>query len=86
MLFSNIIFKVLGKIYGEDQVFVHRVSKKPDYFRKLCDLESSTNAPLSADDVAFPKEQTEWIHEPGLHLGLDADNGVVFAIKIRFVI
>lgn len=77
--------KVLGNIYGEKQVFVHRLSKKPEYFEKICKIESTTNAPLSVNDTAFPKEQTEWLYEPGLHLGLDGDNTVIFAVKIRFV-
>lgn len=77
---------MLKKLYGEKHVFVHRVFKKPDYFKAICELESATNSPLSANDTAFPKERTQWIYEPGLHLGLDSENTVIFAVRIRSAI
>lgn len=84
--FNQHLLKVLQKIYGDEHVFVHRVFKNPDYFKTICDIESATNSPLSANDPAFPKEKTQWIYEPGLHLGLDSENAVIFAIRIRSAI
>lgn len=84
---AKILSQVLSEIYGEKDIFIHHLTKSAEYFQKICNLETTTGSPVSVDDPEFPKEQTLWINEPGLHLGVDSeDASLIFAIRIRSVV
>ncbi|KAK7447682.1 hypothetical protein VKT23_013938 [Stygiomarasmius scandens] len=75
---------VVQAFTGAQDVYIHLVdSNCLEYVSKLKDLERKNCAPLDSHMPDFPKEQTTFIHESGLHVGYDrATQSVVFQAKI----
>jgi hypothetical protein len=73
----------LQKLYDEDDIFIYHLEKNENYFLKVCELERSTGSPVSVEIPEFPKDETTWISKPGLHLGFDEEEAVIFAVRIK---
>ena len=75
-------------ILGEpvDRVRVHNLSYNSKYLAKIQSLEVKRNSPLSSHDVEFKSLNTEWIHQPGVHIGIrQARRQIVFMLRITYV-
>jgi hypothetical protein len=77
--------KALRIIYEGDRVKLHRVQKSSEVLRAAQEIEVAKNAPLDANDPEFKALKTTWIFRPGIHIGIDDSNEVVFAVRITLV-
>jgi hypothetical protein len=84
MIIKKLIkIQVITELFGDD-CHLHIVSEDEEYFQKLTTIEAQNHQPISMTDPAFMECGTEWIYEPGLHIGWDNEKEeIVFAVRIR---
>lgn len=68
-----------------NRVHVHNLLKNSSYLATLQSIEARNEKPLSCDDPEFQCLDTEWIHEPGIHVGI-CEEEIIFLVKIRYMI
>lgn len=72
-------------LYAGDKVKIYHVKKSTDTLMAAQQIELDTNAPLNINDANFQKFQTTWIFKRGIHIGIDENDQVIFAVRITWV-
>jgi hypothetical protein len=90
--FNNISYsdwQTISLLLGEskEKIHIHNLVMDSSYLADLQGLEVRRSGPLSHDDPEFRKHDTEWIYEPGLHIGISSGeegHHIVFMVRIRY--
>jgi hypothetical protein len=71
---------------GCDNVDVKYLKKDGPLLKELQGLENCRRRSLDKSDGLFPVDKIHWIASPGLHVGIDPDDGaLIYLVRISYV-
>lgn len=81
--YSQIFALLLGELVN--RVYIHNLSWNSEYLANIQSLEVKRNTPLLSHDPEFKGLNTEWMSEPGVHIGIrQARRQIVFMLRITY--